>query len=197
MKRIILVILTLVLVLTMIACKGNSAAAQTEQSSSPLEPSFPPDFSNAESIKITIYGGTATEQSFIVARADEKMMWNRDELPISHDSTGGAYLPAINFKFYNPNEYLFDVLMYDMFSNWEYLPGKHSHTNEEGHYNIVIYDDENSEIMIFDLFYLSCVLFNGAFYSISPDSDHVTGPEIDGYSFMTAYFIYRNLYSAV
>jgi len=158
---------------------------------------FPPDYSRAESIKITIYGGTATGQSFTVKRADDSMMWNRDELPVRHDSVGTPYLPAINFRFQAPNEYLFDVLMNAMFSEWEYSPGKHSHTDEEGHYNIVIYDDNNSEIMAFDLFYQNCVLFDGAFYSLSPDSDHVTGPEIDGNPFMTAYFIYRNLYSAV
>jgi hypothetical protein len=197
MKRIILVILALVIILAMTACKGNSGTAQTEQSSSPVEQSFPPDYSNAKSIKITIYGGTATGQSFIVTRNDSRMMWNREELPISYDSNGTPYLPANSFRFNEPDEYLFDVLMDEMFNNWEYSPGKHLHTDDEGHYNIVIYDDEDSEIMTFDLFYQNCILFNGAFYSISPDDDHVTAPIIDGYPFTTAYFIYRNLYSAV
>ena len=190
-------------VLLLLSCAGCSiipgqaaARQETPPVNSPIEmqQEFPPDYSRAESIKITIYGGTATGQSFIVKRADDSMMWNREELPISHDSIGTPYLPAINFTFKAPDEYLFDVLMDVMFNDWEYSPGKHTHTDEEGHYNIVIYDDANSEIMLFDLFYQNCVLFNGVFYSISPGSDHVTGPMIDSYPFTTAYFISRGLY---
>ena len=67
---------------------------------------FPPDYSNAEAIKITIYGGTAKGQSFIVKCADDSMMWNREELPISHDSNGTPYLPAISFNFKSPKQEL-------------------------------------------------------------------------------------------
>jgi hypothetical protein len=158
MKReIALGILLLILLSLCIGCVNvpTQAASQQELPAEgnriETQQGFPPDYSNAEAIKITIYGGTATGQSYTVKRADDSMMWNREELPISHDSNGTPYLPAISFNFKAPNEYLFDVLMNDMLSDWEYFPGKHSHTDEEGHYNIVIYDDEDSEIMTFDV----------------------------------------------
>jgi hypothetical protein len=119
------IVFRIALVLLLFSCVGCSnipgqAAAQQETPpvNSPIEmqQEFPPDYSRAESIKITIYGGTATGQSFIVKRADDSMMWNREELPI--DSTGTPYHPGINFTFKAPDEYLFDVLMDVMFNDW-------------------------------------------------------------------------------
>ena len=203
MKRSPMLAMVLMLLsIIAIGCTDSTSMRTTQQQvelpdniTEPLQV-FPPDYSRAESIKITIYGGTATGQSFIVEREDERMMWNKDELPVSHDSTGTPYLPAINFRFNAPDEFLFDAIMDTVFSNREYMPADHRHSDDEGHYNIVVYDDEQAEIMAFDLFYMRCVLFNGSFYTISSEVDHSIAPKIDGYPFQVAYFINRDLYSA-
>ena len=161
----------------------KTTASLFENSGEIDKEAFPPSFDNAKSIKITIYGGTATGQSYTIERDDDKMMWSKDEFLSKYDATKPNQPFLSDPTFSTPNEYLFDALLNAMFSDRKYSPVDHNHSNDEGHYSISIYDDTGLVIMTFDMFYMSCISYKNSFY--------FTAPNIDSAPFQASYFMNR------
>ena len=188
MKRISTVILALTLILPLTACKGNTATAQSEQNSITAEQNFSPDYSLAESIEITVFGGTATGQSYIVRRTDDKMMWSRNEFLSKYDQTKPNQPFLSDPTFSNPDEYLFDALIEAIFGDREFtLTAPLMDADEFGRHSIVFYDNTGADIIAFDLIYPNdqthYLRFNETFYMISS--------VIDSAPFSASYFMNR------
>jgi hypothetical protein len=128
------------------------------------EQHIPPYYNNAQSIKITLTGGTGIGQSRIVERND----------------TANAMLSA-QYKC------LFDEILEALFYGKEYVPTSHIHTNDEGHLNFIIYDKEGNNLVEFDLYYMKCVKVGSSWYTVSPESAEHDTPIVDGLPFYSAF----------
>jgi len=167
----------------MTACNNNSATALPEQS-------FPPDYSHAKSIEITIFGSTATGMSYVIKRGDDTMMWSREELLAEYEKAkpGMPYPYPNNPTFNNPDEYLFDALMDAIFADRVFSQTTpFDEADEVGRHSIRLYDSESKEIIAFDILYpndeVHYIRHNGVFYLISD--------KIDSMPFEASFFMNR------
>ena len=173
MKKGIVITAILVLAVILTACTANTAEP-SDDAEHPVDiesvrQHFPPDYSRAESMEITF---NRTGQRVVVGRTDDAMMWNRDEMNFLHDAYDGAGNPHPNFRnlnFPNPNEYLFDALIEELFKDREYTWSPHRYIpGTAPGFSIIIFDGEGAQIMAFDLFHWNFVRFNGTFFSLPP-----------------------------
>ena len=190
MKQTIVVLVALFTVLSVTACESRPPTQQLEQTTSPTVQAFPTDYSRAYSINITIYGGTATGHNYTVTRSDN-WMWSRDEFLSKYDYTKPNQPFLYDPTFSYPDEYLFDALINTMFDDQVYELTEHEHSDQESHYDIVVCDDEGTEIMAFSLFYMKCVKFCDAFYSIAPEIVDHSIPYVDSSPFSASFFMSR------
>jgi len=132
--------------------------------------SFPPDYSRAESIHITVVsGGTTTGAVYAAKRADESMMWSREEFN-NMNYLANPRIFLLNPTFESPDEYLFDTLIEAMFSNRTFTPTSTGYNDDWAHENVIIYDGEGAEIVNFYIFYPGSdnyIRWDGYFYHVS------------------------------